>query len=264
MSDDRARIRVLVVDDEPLARATLRLLIAADADAVCIGECASGADALRRIASDDPDVVFLDIQMTGGNGFEVLAALGDARRAEVIFVTAFEEHAVRAFEVRALDYLLKPFCDERFERAFARAKERVRATRLEGLVRQMGALVEAARPPTIPPVAATAERIVVRSAGKSTLVDVRDIEYVEAEDYYVLLHLDGASHLHREPMRDLEERLPVHFVRIHRSLLVNAERIRELRTPARGEPSVVLKSGTELRVSRSGKQRLDAILTHGR
>lgn len=268
-----ARVRVLVVDDEPLARATLRILLAGDPDAVCVGECARGADAVRQITSDDPDVVFLDVQMPGGNGFEVLAALGDARRAEVIFVTAFDEHALRAFEVRALDYLLKPFDDGRFERAFARAKARVRTTRLEVLARQMGALVDGARPSAPPaatplppstPMPVPATRIVVRSAGKSTLVDVREIEYVEAEDYYVHLHLDGESHLHREPMRDLEDRLPGHFVRIHRSLLVNAERIRELRTPTRGEPSVILKSGAELRVSRSGKQRLDAVLASRR
>ncbi len=276
IAEGDAKVRVLVVDDEPLARATLRMLLAADPDVVCVGECARGADAATSIAKEDPDVVFLDVQMPGGSGFDVLATLGDARRAEVIFVTAFDEHALRAFEVRALDYLLKPFDDERFARALGRAKERVRKSRLEAMVRKLGALVDAAgaaptgsSAPPLPhakaaspaaPVPSPLERIVVRSAGKVTLVDVRDIDYIEAEDYYVLLHVGGESLLHREPMRDLEGRLPGHFVRIHRSILVNAERIRELRTPPRGEPCVVLRDGAELKLSRSGKQRLDAIL----
>ena len=281
-----ARVRVLVADDEPLARRTLRMLLDADPDVVCIGECARGSEAIERIAEDDPDVVLLDVAMPGGGGFDVVAALGERRRAEVIFVTAFDAHALRAFEVEALDYLLKPFDDARFARAMGRAKERVKKARLSDMVRRLGALMDdlpaAALPPSVPSVpsapsalAAPArssassapaaspsplDRIAVRSAGKVTLVDVKDIDYIEAEDYYVLLHVGATSVLHREPMRDLEGRLPGHFVRIHRSTLVNAERICELRTPPRGEPSVVLRSGAELKLSRSGKQRLDAVL----
>jgi two-component system LytT family response regulator len=278
-----ARVRVLVADDEPLARRTLRMLLDADPDVVCIGECARGSEAIARIAADDPDVVLLDVAMPGGGGFDVVAALGERRRAEVIFVTAFDAHALRAFQVQALDYLLKPFDDARFARAMGRAKERVKKSRLAEMVRRLGALVDAppAAPtlspapalPTAPAAPATSsvapassgstgplDRIAVRSAGKVTLVDVKDIDYIEAEDYYVLLHVGATSVLHREPMRDLEGRLPGHFVRIHRSTLVNAERICELRTPPRGEPSVVLRSGAELKLSRSGKQRLDAVL----
>ena len=259
-----ARVRVLVADDEPLARRTLRMLLDADPDVVCIGECARGSEAIERIAEDDPDVVLLDVAMPGGGGFDVVAALGERRRAEVIFVTAFDAHALRAFEVEALDYLLKPFDDARFARAMGRAKERVKKARLSDMVRRLGALVDAPPAPPVSPAPSASpaplDRIAVRSAGKVTLVDVKDIDYIEAEDYYVLLHVGATSVLHREPMRDLEGRLPGHFVRIHRSTLVNAERICELRTPPRGEPSVVLRSGAELKLSRSGKQRLDAVL----
>ena len=252
-----------IVDDEPLARATLRCLLAKDPEVARIDECGDGAEAVRRIAAEDPDLVFLDVRMPGFDGFEVLDALGQKRRAAVVFVTAYDEHALRAFDASARDYLLKPFEDERFLRALARAKEEVRRGRMEEVVQKLGTLLgrdlrDEPLPPA--PVREPLERLVVRAAGSVTVIQVSEIDYIEAEDYYVLLHA-GAKHvLYRESMRDLETLLPRSFVRIHRSTIVNAERIVELRTHASGEHRVVLRGGTELSVSRTRRHQVSAML----
>jgi two-component system LytT family response regulator len=253
----------LIVDDEPLARATLRCLLAKDPEIAHIGECADGAQAVQRIRSDDPDLVFLDISMPGFDGFEVLDAVGKERRAAVVFVTAYDEHALRAFDASARDYLLKPFEDERFARALARAKEAVRRAHMEEVVQKLGTLLGrnlrdgSLKPPPAPE---PLERLVVRAAGSVTVIDVADIDYIEAEDYYVLLHAGARHVLYRESMRDLEALLPRTFVRIHRSTIVNAERIMELRTQASGEHKVVLRGGVELTVSRTRRHQVSAML----
>jgi two-component system LytT family response regulator len=260
MSDS---FQVMIVDDEPLARATLKVLLAQDAEVARIGECSDGEQAVARIRAEDPDIVFLDVNMPGFGGFEVLEALGDARRAAVVFVTAYDEHALRAFDASARDYVLKPFEDDRFLRALGRAKEAVRRARMEEVVQKLGTLLgknlhddapkpQGARDPL--------ERLVVRAAGSVTVIDVKDIDYIEAEDYYVLLHAGSKHVLYRESMRDLENLLPRSFVRIHRSTIVNAERIVELRTHASGEHRVVLRGGTELAVSRTRRHQVNAIL----
>jgi two-component system LytT family response regulator len=254
---------VLIVDDEPLARATLRYLLVRDPEVARVDECADGEQAVERIREDDPDIVFLDISMPGFGGFEVLEALGEPRRAAVVFVTAYDEHALRAFDASARDYLLKPFEDERFARALGRAKEAVRRGRMEEVVKKLGTLLgrnlqEDPSPPN--PTREPLERLVVRAAGSVTVIDVKDIDYIEAEDYYVLLHAGTKHVLYRESMRDLETLLPRSFVRIHRSTIVNAERIVELRTHASGEHRVILRGGTELAVSRTRRHQVNAIL----
>jgi two-component system LytT family response regulator len=255
--------QALIVDDEPLARATLRCLLARDPDIAAIGECADGAQAVERIRTEDPDLVFLDINLPGFGGFEVLDALGPERRAAVVFVTAYDEHALRAFDASARDYLLKPFDDERFARALGRAKEAVRRARMEDVVQKLGTLLGRnlqEDPAKTLPEREPLERLVVRAAGSVTVIDVADIDYIEAEDYYVLLHAGARHVLYRESMRDLEAMLPRSFVRIHRSTIVNAERIVELRTHASGEHRVVLRAGTELAVSRTRRHQVNAIL----
>ena len=253
----------LIVDDEPLARATLRCLLANDPEVTQVSECADGALAVERIRAEDPDLVFLDISMPGFGGFEILDALGHERRAAIVFVTAYDEYALRAFDASARDYLLKPFEDERFARALARAKEAVRRERMEEVVQKLGTLIGRDlrdEPLTAPPTREPLERLVIRAAGSVTVIDVTEIDYIEAEDYYVLLHAGARHVLYRESMRDLEALLPRSFVRIHRSTIVNAERIIELRTQASGEHKVVLRSGVELAVSRTRRHQVSAIL----
>jgi two-component system LytT family response regulator len=255
--------RALIIDDEPLARATLRCLLAKDPEIANIGECSDGEQAVSRIRGEDPDIVFLDVSMPGFGGFEVLDALGEPRRAEIIFVTAYDEHALRAFDASACDYLLKPFEDERFWRALGRAKESVVRARMKEVVHKLGTLLgrdlhdDAAK---THPVREPLERVVVRAAGSVTIIDVKDIDYIEAEDYYVLLHAGAKSVLYRESMRDLEALLPSSFVRIHRSTIVNVERIVELRTLGSGEHRVILRGGVELGVSRTRRHQVNAIL----
>jgi two-component system, LytTR family, response regulator len=253
----------LIVDDEPLARATLRCLLAQDPEVAEIGECGDGGQAVTRIREEDPDIVFLDVRMPGFGGFEVLEAIGEPRRAAIVFVTAYDEHALRAFDTSARDYLLKPFEDERFLRALRRAKEAVRRARMEEVVHKLGTLLGRNLNDEAPQASVKREpleRLVVRAAGSVTVVEVKDIDYIEAEDYYVLLHAGSKHVLYRESMRDLEMLLPRSFVRIHRSTIVNAERIAELRTYASGEHRVILRDGTELAVSRTRRHQVNAIL----
>jgi len=256
--------QTLIVDDEPLARATLRCLLAKDPEVAGIGECSEGIQAVERIRAENPDIVFLDINMPGFGGFEVLDALGLDRRAAIVFVTAYDEHALRAFDSGARDYLLKPFEDERFARALGRAKEAVRRARMEDVVQRLGTLLGRdlrEEPVKAAPLREPVERLVVRAAGSVTVIDVADIDYIEAEDYYVLLHAGTRHVLYRESMRDLETMLPRSFVRIHRSTIVNAERIVELRTHPSGEHRVILRGGTELGVSRTRRHQVNAILS---
>jgi two-component system LytT family response regulator len=258
-------IRTLLVDDEPLARSTLRVLLAADPEIAVVGEHGNGRDAALAIRRDPPDLLFLDVQMPGMDGFRVLEEAGAASRiGAVVFVTAFEAHAVRAFEVSAVDYLLKPFDDDRFQRALARAKAHVRRGRTEEIARKLAAVLGAVAPPPAPPEARPAShlsRIAIRSAQRVTFVPVADVDWIEAEDYYVAIHAGGKAHLLRESMRDLEAQLdPGRFFRVHRSAIVNVLRIREVRALTHGEGVVVLQDGTELKVSRGRKEQLYALL----
>jgi len=231
-----ARIRVMVVDDEPLARSNLRVLLGRDSEMELVGECGSGREALEEIRKKKPDVVFLDVQMPECDGFDVLEQLGGEGPAALVFVTAYDQYALQAFEAGALDYLLKPFNDERFAKAVARAKERV---------------VQGKR------TARSVERIAIKNAGEVLFVKVEEIDWVEAADYYVCLHVRGRSHLLRRSMGDVEEELKGReFCRIHRSAIVNLERVKRLESGEEGGAEAVLGDGTRLAVSRRYRREL--------
>jgi len=232
-----APIRVLVVDDESLARRNLTVLLRGDPDIGSVAECASGLEAVEEIRKSKPDLVFLDVQMPECDGFDVLELLGSDLPPTIIFVTAHDEYALRAFEAGALDYLLKPFDDARFGRALHRAKER--------LAHYLPA----------PPRAA--QRIVVRSQGQVLFLSVTDIDWIEAAGYYACLHVGSDTHILRRSLMELEQDLgDEKFIRIHRSIVVNLERIRGLELQTGGEYEVVLKSKVRLRLSRRYRKRL--------
>jgi len=250
-------IRTLIVDDEQMARASLRVLLGGDPDIELVGECGSGRDAVTAIAAAAPDLVFLDVQMPRMNGFEVLEAVGEARPFVVVFVTAYDSYAVEAFDVQAVDYVLKPFDDRRFHRALERAKDQIRHARLDHLASELVHVVSGAPAERGDP----AERIAIRDGARTVFVALGDIDWIEAADYYVQLHVGARSYLHREPMRDLEARLdPRRFMRIHRSAIVALDRIAELRPSAHGDHCVRLRDGTELKLSRARRSRLRALL----
>ncbi len=254
-----AAIRTVIADDELPGRRTLRLLLAADADIEIVGECASGPDTIAVLRAAHPDLVFLDVQMPGATGFEVLEALRGDAAPRVVFATAHAEHALRAFDVAAVDYLLKPFDDERFARALERAKEAVRERQALALAHRLGALV--GRPEPAADSDRPLERIAVRERGTVRLVAVEDIDWIGAQDYYAELHAGGQSYLVREPLRSLERRLDRRrFVRIHRGTIVNVARVRTLEPTTHGEFSVVLRDGQRLRLSRRHRDSLDALL----
>ena len=232
-----ASIRALVVDDESLARRNLTVLLRRDSDIGSIVECASGLEAIEEIGKSKPDLVFLDVQMPECDGFDVLELLGSDLPPAIIFVTAYDEYALRAFEAGALDYLLKPFDDARFGRALNRAKEK--------LVHYLS------------PQPRAAERLVVRSQGQVLFLSVADIDWIEAAGYYACLHVGSETHILRRSLSELEQDLGEEkFVRIHRSIVVNLERIHGLELQTGGEYEVVLRSRVRLRLSRRYRKRL--------
>jgi two-component system LytT family response regulator len=265
-----APIRVLVVDDEPAAREGLCQLLAGDPEVTLVGECANGREALDALRRDPADVLFLDVQMPGLDGFGVLRELGADRAPVVVFVTAYDQYALHAFDVHALDYLLKPFSDERFQESLERAKAHVRRGRLGELGRRLAALVAELDRPASP--AATGEpatgtyldRLVIKSGGRVTLLRVTDIDWIDAEGDYVRIHVGRQWHLLRETMKNLEAQLdPRRFVRIHRSTIVNIERVKELQPFFRGEYVLVLHEGTTLKLSRGYREHLEQVLGRG-
>jgi two-component system LytT family response regulator len=241
-------VKVAIVDDEPLARKTIRLLARRDPEVSIVAECRNGAEALDAVREQKPDVMFLDIQMPHLDGFDVLELLGDDAPA-IVFVTAYDQYAIRAFEVHAIDYLLKPFTDERFEKALARAKELVR--KRGGEREKLSRLTASQR--------AFPQRFMVRAAGRIVFLTGEEIDWIEAADYYARLHAGPNSYLIRESMNDLEAALdPSAFVRIHRSSIVNLDRVREMRPLIKGELVVVLRDGTQLRMSRNRREELES------
>lgn len=256
-------IRTMIVDDEQMARASIRVLVGEDPEIELVGECSSGLEAVSAIAARAPELVFLDVQMPRMNGFEVLAALGDNRRFAVVFVTAFDSYAIEAFDASAIDYVLKPFDDRRFHRALDRAKDQVRRARLDLIASELVG-VRSDKPTPAPPVeprTTTGERLVIRDGGRTVFVPLAEIDWIEAADYYVQLHVGAKSYLHREPMRDLEARLdPRRFARIHRSTIVAIDRVAELRPSAHGDHCVRLRDGTDLKLSRARRGRLRVLL----
>ena len=250
------RIRALIVDDEPPARRRIRDLLEAEEDVEVVGECRDGRQAIATIESVRPDLVFLDVQMPEAGGFEVVEALGPERLPVVVFVTAYDQYALKAFEVHALDYLLKPFDRERFHAALQRVREELRRPREGGIDPRIAALLEELRPAP-----RRLERIPVRTGARIRLVPVEEIDYLRAETNYVRLHVGERSHLVRDTLSGLEARLdPACFLRIHRSLIVNLSRVREVEPLFAGEYVVVLRDGTKLTSGRSFRARIQEAL----
>ena len=246
------KLRVVLIDDEALARERVRRFGAAEADLKIVAECASGAEALPVIARERPDLLLLDVQMPEMDGFELLERLPREQLPLVIFATAFDRHAVRAFEAHALDYLLKPFKAERFSAAIARAREQLTAGRASAAAQNVLELL-AARGAAAPPAAAARylARITVKVDDKVIVVKTTEVEAFEAAGNYVAVHVGAETHILRETLRALETQLdPVKFLRISRSALVNVERIRELQPMFKGEHVIVLQNGKQLAMTR--------------
>jgi two-component system LytT family response regulator len=253
------KIRTLIVDDEPLARERLAGLLAAEPDIEIAGQCRDGEEAVKAIVEQTPDLVFLDIQMPQLNGFEVIEAVGPERMPLVIFVTAHDRHALRAFEVRALDYLLKPFDRDRLRDALQRVRKQVEREDGGEIGRRLLALMKDLRrdqPRT--------DRLVVKSGGRLFFLRADEIDWVEAAGNYVRLHVGSTSYLLRETMNAIEGRLdPEKFFRIHRCRIVNMERIQELQPWLNGEYAVLLRTGTRLTLSRGYREKLQERLKVG-
>ncbi len=247
-----AKTRVLVADDEPLARERLRMLLAAEDWIDLVAECPDGTSTVAAIQKLQPDLVFLDVQMPGASGFDVIDAVGAGRMPFVVFVTAFDRYALRAFDVHALDYLLKPFDRDRFRETLVRAREQLERRSNGELERRLLELVQDLKPPAHP-----LERFVIKSGGRVFFVRAEEIEWIEAAGNYVKLHVGTESHLFRETMNAIEAKLdPDLFFRIHRSHIVNIERVRELQPWFNGEYVVFLRSGTRLTLSRGYREKL--------
>ena len=246
--------RVVIVDDEPLARQRVGDLLAGERDFVVAGECEDGIEAIERIGELRPDVVFLDVQMPGMSGFDVLEQL-DPPVPMIVFTTAFETYAVRAFEVSALDYLLKPLDAARFSDAVARVRVALSGERREWSERIAALLARIEKRDEV------LRRIVVKNGGRVFFIDVRDVDWFEAAGNYVSVQSGGASHLVRTTLQSLEAKLePRSFVRIHRGVIVNVQRIAELQARFRGDYSVVMKSGKRFELQRAYRDRVRSIL----
>ncbi len=252
------KIRVLIVDDEPLAREKIRMLLSRDAEIEVAGEYGDGRSAAEAILEQSPDLVFLDVQMPEMDGFETLRAIAGARAPVVVFVTAYDEYALRAFEVHALDYLLKPFDAQRFTAALEAAKHRVRTDRGvalgDRLQRLLGALERERGERWL-------KRLVVKSRGRIFFVPVDDIDWIEAAGNYVGLHVGEREHLIRATMKVLEEQLdPAGFVRVHRSYIVNIGRIRQIEPWFNGEYVITLEGGAQITSGGSYRAALKRLL----
>jgi two-component system, LytTR family, response regulator len=253
---DGKPIRVLLVDDEPLAREMIREMFKDDVEVEIVGECVNGREAVEAIQEHNPDLIFLDVQMPEVGGFEVLEALKSLPMPHVIFVTAYDQYAVRAFEVHALDYLLKPFDRERFESAWRRAKAQILASRNGEMDQRILAILEELKAGS-----KFLERLVIKSGGRVFFLDTDDIDWIEAEGNYVSVHTGKKSHLLRETISSLENQLdPKKFLRIHRSSIVKIDRIKELQPWFHGEYRVLLMDGTQLTLSRNYRENLQGVL----
>ena len=247
-----ARRPVVIADDEPLGRARLRMLLAEEPWVEIVAECADGPATIAAIDKFRPELVFLDVQMPGGSGFDVIESIGPSRMPLVIFVTAFDRYALRAFDVHALDYLLKPFDRDRFREALVRARDRIEHRANGDLERRLLALVN-----DLKPAQQRLERFVIKSGGRVFFVRADEIEWIEAAGNYVKLHVGADTHLFRETMNAVEAKLdPATFFRIHRSHIVNMERVRELQPWFNGEYVVFLTSGARLTLSRGYREKL--------
>ena len=264
-------VRALIVDDEPLARRGIRQLLERSDDIEIVGECRNGRETLAALDSLAPDLVFLDVQMPELDGFDVVRARGAARMPYVIFVTAYDEFAVRAFETHALDYLVKPVNEARFAAALDRVRERMRFAEALELTRRIGHLLaahdrrgdrradgaDAARAAPLVP----ARRVVVPTSAGELVLDVDEIDWIQADDYYAAVYARGRRHLIRESLASLAERLDAdQFVRVHRSAIVRLDRVREMRAGPAGESTLVLRDGTRVPVSRRRREQVAELI----
>ncbi|HMP83299.1 MAG TPA: LytTR family DNA-binding domain-containing protein [Verrucomicrobiota bacterium] len=247
------KLRTLIVDDDAVARELLALWLKDDPEVEVVGSCGTGEQAVRSVEEDSPDLVFLDIQMPGLNGFDVLAKLDPARRPVVVFVTGNDSYAVRAFEVHALDYLLKPFDRQRFVESLARAKKHIGRSKSDNIQEQLNMLLRELRPGSKP-----SDRIAVKSAGRVLLLKTSDIQWAEAADNYVQLHVGNETHSLRQTLTEFESRLsPEKFVRVSRSAIVNVDFIKELQPMFHGEYVIRLKTGQQVTLTRGYRSRLE-------
>lgn len=250
--------KVLIVDDERLSRQRLRRLLAFEPEFEVIGECANGAEAVRALSTVRPDLLFLDVQMPELDGFEVVRAL-EAAHPLIVFISAFDEYALRAFDVHAFDYLLKPFDRKRFRESLRRVRVQLERERSDMSDDRLYALFENFASQRRP-----ADRVAIRTNGRVVFVKVDDIDWIEASDNYVCLHCGKDTHVLRETMSQAEARLdPARFLRVHRSAIVNLDRIRELQPWFRGDYRVILRDGTELTLTKSHREKLETRLLLG-
>lgn len=250
-------IRTLIVDDEPLARKTVRLLLANDPEVAVVGECRNGKEAAIRIVEEKPDLVFLDIQMPQMNGFEVIEAVGPKSMPGIVFVTAYDSYALKAFEAQALDYLLKPFDDRRFAKALQRAKDILDGAdhkAFNNRLARLSSFHQGGRQ--------FQTRLLLRTRSKGVMLDVSDVVWIQAADYCVKIHTTKATYVHRQPIKQLEQRLdPSEFFRSHRSALVNLGEVKELRPIKGGDYRILLSTGDLVKLSRTRKKKLEALLS---
>jgi len=247
------KIRALIVDDEPLARRRIKSLLAHDQSVDVIGECSDGYKAVTSISELSPDLVFLDVQMPAMDGFEVIKTIGAEQMPTVIFVTAYDQYALKAFEVNALDYLLKPFDRKRFQKTLEKAKIMIKGLRNGNVNNQLLSLLgDLRREQKIP------ERFIIKSGGRVVFLRAEEIDWMCAVGNYVRLQVGRDSHLMRETMTGMESKLdPVSFMRIHRSTIVNLDRVKEVQPWAKGEYVVIMRDGTRLIMSRRYRERLN-------
>lgn len=259
MKQTTDKIRTLIVDDEPIARRGIRANLKIFEDVEIIGECANGREAVAAIEKHKPDLIFLDVQMPLLDGFGVVASLGAEITAAIVFFTAFDEHAIRAFEINALDYLLKPVDPERFQKTLERVRGQIRNAKTSSLGERLAALLETGASTSAR--AVYLDRIALKETRCIKFVKTDEIDWISSEGNYVKVHANGKSHLLRETMDAMERKLdPQKFLRLRRSAIVNAEKIKELYPMFNGEYEIVLKDGTKLSSSRRYRQNLDALL----
>ncbi len=267
------KIRTLIVDDEPLAREGLETMLKPDPEIELVGTCADGQSAVEAIRARAPDLVFLDVQMPKRDGFGVLAELKPAERPMVVFVTAYDQHAIRAFEVSAVDYLLKPYSDARFAAALARAKEEIRKARTSNLSRQVEHLLEQVRGLEAKPGGTAgadapagpapdyADRIVLKADGALHFIKTRDVIWIEAQGDFVKVQTHGKTQLVRETLQSMERKLDAaKFLRTHRSFLVNLEHVKKVEVALYGDYVVFMSDGSKLRLSRNYRSKFKALL----
>lgn len=254
------KIRALIVDDEPIARKGIRRELESDADVEIVGEGANGREAVALIRRRGPDLVFLDLQMPEMDGFGVVEEVGVERMPTVVFVTAFDEFALKAFEIHALDYILKPFNSERFQKALRRAKRQINQANDKDLKERLLSAIQDSR---LARREGYLQRLVVKSGCRIFFLSVEEIDWAEAADNYVRLHVGKESHLVQCTMSKLESRLdPKLFLRVHRSTIVNVARIKELQPLFHGEYAIILTSGKELTSSRGYREKLQQLLNN--